>query len=140
MEMKTPLCLDESATSQDTVRKALEMGSCRIINIKVGRVGGIVEAIKIHNFCQEKNIPVWCGGMLESGIGRAHNIHLATLSNFALPHDLSASKRYYKQDLIEPPVEMTPRGTIAVPHSPGIGVNPQEDRIKQFTLKHEIFS
>jgi O-succinylbenzoate synthase len=140
MEIKTPLCLDESATSQDTVRKALEMGSCRIINIKVGRVGGILEAIKIHDFCQGKNIPVWCGGMLESGIGRAHNIHLATLSNFALPHDLSASKRYYKQDLIEPPIEMTPRGTIEVPHSPGIGVTPQEDRIKQVTLKHEIFA
>jgi len=140
IEMKTPLCLDESATSKDTVRKALEMGSCRIVNIKVGRVGGILEAIKIHDFCQGKNVPVWCGGMLESGIGRAHNIHLATLSNFALPHDLSASKRYYKQDLIEPPIEMTPHGTITVPQSPGIGVNPQEDRIKQFTLKHEIFS
>lgn len=139
MEMKTPLCLDESATSQDTVRKALEMGSCRIINVKVGRVGGIVEAIKIHDFCQQKNIPVWCGGMLESGIGRAHNIHLATLPNFALPHDLSASKRYYKRDLIEPPIEMTPRGTIEVPSSPGIGVNPQENRIQQATLKHEIF-
>ena len=140
MEMRTPLCLDESAISQDTVRKALEMGSCRIINIKTGRVGGIVEAIKIHDFCQRKNVPVWCGGMLESGIGRAHNIHLATLSNFTLPHDLSASKRYYKQDLIEPPVEMTPLGTIVVPHLPGIGVNPQEDRIKLATLKHEIFS
>jgi O-succinylbenzoate synthase len=139
MEMKTPLCLDESAISQDTVRKALEMDSCRIVNIKVGRVGGIVEAIKIHDLCQRKNIPVWCGGMLESGIGRAHNIHLATLSNFTLPHDLSASKRYYKQDLIEPPVEMTPRGTIVVPHSPGIGVHPQANRIKQATLKHEIF-
>jgi O-succinylbenzoate synthase len=140
MEMETSLCLDESATSQDTVRKALEMGSCRIINIKVGRVGGIVEAIKIHDFCQGKNIPVWCGGMLESGIGRAHNIHLATLSNFSLPHDLSASKRYYKQDLIEPPIDITSRGTIVVPHSPGIGVNPKEYRIKKATLKHETFS
>ena len=140
IEMKTPLCLDESATSQNTVRKALEMGSCRIINIKVGRVGGIVEAIKIHDFCQEMNTPVWCGGMLESGIGRAHNIHLATLSNFAFPHDLSASKRYYKLDLIEPPIEITPRGTIERPSSPGIGVNPQEDRIQKATLKHEVFS
>ncbi len=139
-EMKTPLCLDESATSQDSVRKALEMGSCRIINIKVGRVGGIVEAIKIHDFCRQKSVPVWCGGMLESGIGRAHNIHLATLSNFAFPNDLSASKRYYKEDLIDPPVEITPRGTIAVPQSPGIGVNPQEDRIQKATLKHEVFS
>jgi O-succinylbenzoate synthase len=139
-EMKTPLCLDESAVSCEAVRKALEMGSCRIINIKVGRVGGIVEAIKIHDFCQSKNVPVWCGGMLESGIGRAHNLHLATLSNFSLPHDLSASKRYYKQDLIEPPIEITPRGTIEVPCAPGIGVYPKEDRIKKATLKHEIFS
>ncbi|MGD9344239.1 MAG: o-succinylbenzoate synthase [Candidatus Aminicenantes bacterium] len=140
MEMKTPLCLDESAISQDSVRKALDMGSCRIVNIKVGRVGGIVEAIKIHDFCRQKNVPVWCGGMLESGIGRAHNIHLATLSNFALPNDLSASKRYYEQDLIEPPVEISERGTIAVPQSPGIGVNPQDIRIRKATLKHEIFS
>jgi len=139
-EMKTPLCLDESAVSQDAVRKALEMGSCRIVNIKVGRVGGIVEAIKIHDFCRQKNIPVWCGGMLESGIGRAHNIHLATLSHFTLPNDLSASKRYYKQDLIEPPVEISKRGTIAVPQSPGIGVNPQEGRVNKSTLRHEIFS
>jgi O-succinylbenzoate synthase len=140
MEMSTPLCLDESATSQETVRKALEMGSCRIVNIKVGRVGGIVEAIKIHDFCQQKKIPVWCGGMLESGIGRAHNIHLATLSNFAFPNDLSASKRYFKQDLIEPPIEITPQGTIVVPRSPGIGVNPQENRIQAATKKHEVFS
>lgn len=140
MEMKTPLCLDESATSQDTVRKALEMGSCRIVNIKVGRVGGIVEAIKIHDFCRRKNVPVWCGGMLESGIGRAHNIHLAALSNFILPNDLSASKRYYKQDLIEPPFEISELGMIAVPQAPGIGVNPQEERIRKATLKHEIFS
>jgi O-succinylbenzoate synthase len=140
MEIKTPLCLDESATSQDTVRKALEMGSCRIINIKVGRVGGIVEAIKIHDFCRQKSVPVWCGGMLESGIGRAHNIHLATLSNFGFPNDLSASKRYYKEDLIEPPIEITQQGTIEVPQSPGIGVNPQEDRIQKTTLKHEVFS
>lgn len=139
-EMSTPLCLDESAVSCETVRKALEMGSCRIINIKVGRVGGIVEAVKIHDFCQSKDIPVWCGGMLESGIGRAHNCHMATLSNFSLPHDLSASRRYYTQDLIDPPIDITPRGTIEVPQGPGIGVYPQDDRIKKATLKHEVFS
>jgi O-succinylbenzoate synthase len=116
------------------------MGSCRIINIKVGRVGGIVEAIKIHDFCRQKNIPVWCGGMLESGIGRAHNIHLATLPNFAFPNDLSASKRYYKEDLIEPLIDITPHGTIPAPQSAGIGVIPQEDRIQKATIKHEIFS
>lgn len=137
-EMKTALCLDESATSAETVRKAYEMGSARIINIKVGRVGGIEEARTIHDFCKQKSMPVWCGGMLESGIGRAHNIHLATLPNFTYPPDLSASRRYYTEDLIEPPVEITPRGTIKVPDLPGIGVFPQEDRIKKATLQKEI--
>lgn len=138
-ELKTPLCLDESIISADAARRAYEMRSCRIINIKVGRVGGVVEARKIHDFCQEKSMPVWCGGMLESGIGRAHNIHLATLKNFQFPNDLSASKRYYAQDLIEPAVEITPQGTIQVPDSAGIGVFPQEDRIKKATLHHEVF-
>lgn len=138
-EMKTPLCLDESILSVDTARQAYQMGSCRIINVKVGRVGGVVEARKIHDFCQNKSMPVWCGGMLESGIGRAHNIHLATLTNFRFPNDLSASKRYYSEDLIEPAVEITPRGTIKVPGSPGIGVFPQEERIRKATLRHEVF-
>lgn len=138
-EMKTSLCLDESILSVDSARKAHEMGSCRIINIKVGRVGGVVEARKIHDFCQAKSIPVWCGGMLESGIGRAHNIHLTTLRNFRFPNDLSASKRYYVQDLIEPPVDITPQGTIRVPDSPGIGVSVQEKRIRKATLQHEVF-
>lgn len=138
-EMKTPLCLDESILSAETARKAYEMGSCRIVNIKVGRVGGIVESRKIHDFCQDKNIPVWCGGMLESGIGRAHNLHLATLPNFKFPNDLSASKRYYDEDLIEPPVEISIRGTIDIPESPGIGVFPREERIKKATLEHEVF-
>ena len=138
-EMKTPICLDESVISAEAARKAYEMESCRIINIKVGRVGGIVESRKIHDFCQDKQIPVWCGGMLESGIGRAHNIHLATLPNFKFPNDLSASKRYYEKDLIEPPVEVSREGTIRVPESPGIGVFPQEHRIEKATLKREEF-
>jgi len=138
-EMRTPLCLDESILSVETARKAYEMGSCRVINIKVGRVGGVVESRKIHDFCQEKQLPVWCGGMMESGIGRAHNLHLATLPNFKFPNDLSASKRYYAEDLIEPPVEISTQGTIKVPESPGIGVFPQERRIKKATLKHEVF-
>ncbi len=138
-EMRTSLCLDESILSVETARKAYEMESCRIVNIKVGRVGGIVESRKIHDFCQDKRIPVWCGGMLESGTGRAHNIHLATLPNFQLPNDLSASKRYYAEDLIEPPVEVTPQGTIVVPELPGIGVSPQEERIEKATLKREVF-
>lgn len=138
-ELETPLCLDESITGVDAARKAVEMGSCRIINIKAGRVGGIVESRKIHDFCEEKSIPVWCGGMLESGIGRAHNVHLAALSHFTLPHDLSASKRYYAEDLIEPPIDITSEGTIEVPDLPGIGVFPQEERIGKASIHKEVF-
>jgi len=139
-EIRTPICLDESVVSVESVRKACEMESGRIINIKVGRVGGIVEARKIHDFCEQKGIPVWCGGMLESGIGRAHNIHMATLSNFKLPNDLSASRRYFSQDLIEPAIDITPKGTIRVPDGPGIGVFPQEERIEKALLHRESFS
>jgi len=138
-DMHTPLCLDESITSEQTARKAMEMGSCRVINIKAGRVGGIIESKKIHDICKKNSLPVWCGGMLESGIGRAHNIHLATLPNFKFPHDLSASKRYYAEDLIEPPIDITPRGTIVVPNLPGIGVLPQEDRIQKASQIKKIF-
>lgn len=138
-DMRTPLCLDESITSAETARKAIEMGSCRVINIKAGRVGGIVESKNIHDICLARSLPVWCGGMLESGIGRAHNIHLATLPNFRLPHDLSASKRYYAEDLIDPPIDITPRGTITVPEMPGIGVFPREDRILKATEVKQVF-
>jgi len=138
-ELQTPLCLDESITSAETARKAIEMGSCRIINIKAGRVGGIIESQKIHDVCRKNSLPVWCGGMLESGIGRAHNIHLATLPNFRFPHDLSASKRYYTEDLIEPPIDITPQGTIRVPEQPGIGVSPQEKRIQKARLMQKVF-
>jgi O-succinylbenzoate synthase len=139
-EMKTSICLDESIISEDTARQALEMKSCRVINIKVGRVGGMVEARKIHDVCRREGIPVWCGGMLESGIGRAHNLHIASLPNFKLPSDLSASKRYYKEDLIDPPIELERDGTIKVPKGLGIGVNPVEDRIKRATLREEAFT
>jgi O-succinylbenzoate synthase len=138
-EMRTPLCLDESILSLDTARAAVEMGSCRIINIKVGRVGGAVEMRKIHDYCREHGVPVWCGGMLESGIGRAHNLHIATLPNFKLPHDLSASRRYYTEDLIDPVIELSGPGTIRVPEGPGIGVHPVEERIRRATLKSEVF-
>ena len=137
--LKSPLCLDESILDEVTARQALEMGACRIINIKVGRVGGPVVARGIHDLCAEKGIPVWCGGMLESGIGRAHNLHLASLPNFKLPADLSASKRYYRQDLIDPEVELTSRGTVMVPTGPGIGVNPVEKRIEAATLRKQVF-
>jgi len=138
-EMRTSLCLDESILSETTARQAFEMGSCRIINIKVGRVGGMVEAKKIHDFCRANGIPVWCGGMLESGIGRAHNLHIASLPNFKFPNDLSASNRYYKQDLIDPEIVLEKGGFIKVPEEPGIGVNPVEDRIRKATIRHETF-
>jgi len=137
--MKTPLCLDESILTEDSARQAYEMGSCRIVNIKVGRVGGIVEARKIHDFCQAHGIPVWCGGMLESGIGRAHNLHLASLPNFLFPNDLSASNRYYSRDLVEPQIELSPGSVIGVPRGPGIGVSPVEERIREATLQSEVF-
>jgi O-succinylbenzoate synthase len=138
-EMTTPVCLDESVVSFDTARAALEMGSCRIINIKVGRVGGVVEARRIHDLCEARGVPVWCGGMLESGIGRAHNLHIATLPDFRLPNDLSASRRYFEEDLIDPFIELSGPGTIRVPDGPGIGVHPVEARIAKARLRREVF-
>jgi len=138
-EMKTPLCLDESILSERTARQACEMGSCRIINIKVGRVGGVVEAKRIHDYCESRGVPVWCGGMLESGIGRAHNLHIASLPNFKLPNDLSASNRYWKRDLIEPEIVLEKGGVIRVPSGPGIGINPVDERIRKATLREEAF-
>jgi len=137
--MKTPLCLDESILSLETTRAAVEMGSCRVINIKVGRVGGICEALKIHDYCRESGVPVWCGGMLESGVGRAHNLHLASLPGFVYPNDLSASRRYYEEDIIEPFIELSGPGSIEIPSGPGIGVNPVEERIKKASLRREVF-
>src|SRR3954471_13790147 len=119
--LATPICLDESIRNRRDALAAIEMESCRIINIKHGRVGGFSEAIAVHNAAQEKGIPVWCGGMLEAGIGRAHNIALSTLENFRLPGDVSASKRYWKRDVIDPWVEVTPQGTILVGDEPGFG-------------------
>src|ERR1700723_1679424 len=113
-ELRTSICLDESIRQARDAAKALDLNACRIINIKVGRVGGFTEARKIHDVCSAHNIPVWCGGMLESGIGRSHNIALSTLPNFRLPGDVSASKRYWKEDIVEPAVEVTPQGTILI--------------------------
>ena len=138
-EMTTPLCLDESVVSFDTARAALEMGSCRVINIKVGRIGGVVETRRIHDYCASRQVPVWCGGMLECGIGRAHNLHIATLPDFKYPNDLSASRRYYREDLIDPFIELSGPGTIRVPDGPGIGVNPVESRIAKASLRKEVF-
>jgi O-succinylbenzoate synthase len=134
--LTTPICLDESIHTVRVARDAIEAKACRIINIKPGRVGGFQPSIELHDLCQRHHIPVWHGGMLESGIGRAHNIHLASLPNFTLPGDIAASKRYYQPDLIDPPIDVAPDGTIAVPDGPGIGVTIIRDRISQATLRN----
>ena len=119
-------------------RAAIEIGACQIINIKLGRVGGITGARRIHDLCQEKGIPVWCGGMLESGIGRAQNIAISTLPNYILPGDVSASKRYWEEDIIEPEVEVTANGTIRASAKPGIGYAVRMERVDALTVKHEV--
>jgi o-succinylbenzoate synthase len=136
-ELKTAICLDESIISARSAAAALELGSCRIINIKVGRVGGFTEAKKIHDLCHGQKIPVWCGGMLESGIGRAHNIALSTLEGFTLPGDVSASKRYWKEDIIEPEVQVSPQGMISVSDQPGTGYRIKQDLIEKLTVRKE---
>jgi len=134
----TPICLDECIHTEEHARAAIDLGACRIINIKLGRVGGYTPARRIHDLCLSKQIPVWCGGMLESGIGRAHNIALSTLENFSLPGDVTASRRYWVEDVIEPEVVVTPQGTIRVPDGPGIGYTPRIDRIEAITARKEI--
>jgi o-succinylbenzoate synthase len=136
-ELRTAICLDESIVSGRTAAIAIETGACRIINIKVGRVGGFSEAKKIHDICHTQKIPVWCGGMLESGIGRAHNIALSTLEAFTLPGDVSASKRYWKEDIIDPDVQVSPEGMIAISDRPGTGYRIREDLIEKLTVKKE---
>jgi o-succinylbenzoate synthase len=137
-QLDTPICLDECIHDYEHARAAIEIGACKIINIKLGRVGGHTAARKIHDLCQSKSVPVWCGGMLESGIGRAHNIAMSTLPDFTLPGDVSASKRYWTEDIIEPEVEVSARGTIRVPTAPGIGYAPRLDRIESLTKRREV--
>ena len=137
--LRTSICLDESIRHARDTDVALESGACRIINIKVGRVGGFTEAKKVHNVAQKHNVPVWCGGMLESGIGRAHNVALSTLENFRLPGDVSASKRYWKEDVIEPEVKVDSNGMIAISDAPGIGCQVREDLIQKLTVREETF-
>jgi O-succinylbenzoate synthase len=137
--LATAICLDESIHSADDARKATEIGACKIINVKLGRVGGFTSAREVHDVCHARNVPVWCGGMLESGIGRAHNIALSTLPGFTLPGDVSASRRYWAEDIINPEVTVTPRGTIQVPQTPGSGYVPNLDRIEKATVRKEIF-
>ena len=133
--IETPICLDESIRNRRDALAAIDMESCRIINIKVGRVGGFTEAIAVHNAAQERGIPVWCGGMLETGIGRAHNIALSSLQNFSLPGDVSASARYWTEDIVEPEITVSPQGEITVPSAPGSGYTVRRERIESLTVR-----
>jgi O-succinylbenzoate synthase len=135
--IKTPICLDESIRSPEIAVHAIDLGSCKIINVKLGRVGGHSEAKRLEQIARERGIPVWCGGMLESGIGRAHNIAMSTLEGFVLPGDVSASARYWEEDIIEPPVVVSPRGTITPPEAPGIGFKVNLPRLDALTVRKE---
>lgn len=136
--LETPICLDESIRSARHAAQAIRLGACRIINVKLGRVCGFTGAKAVHDVARQAGIPVWCGGMLESGVGRAHNIALCTLPNFVLPGDVSASKRYWQRDIIHPPVEVTARGTILVRDEPGLGYDLDFDYIDSVTVRREV--
>jgi o-succinylbenzoate synthase len=135
--LNTAICLDEAIRNRRDALAAIENESCRIINIKLGRVGGFSEAIAVHNACLERGVPVWCGGMLESGIGRSHNIAISTLENYSLPGDVSASARYWREDIIEPEVTVSPEGEIVIPDSPGRGYEVRYDLIEKLTVRKE---
>lgn len=139
-QFNTPICLDESILSARHARQAIEMGACRVINIKAGRVGGLLEALSIHDLCQSLNVPVWCGGMLETGVGRASNLALASLPGFSLPGDISASERYYHEDITVERFELNADSTINVPQSPGLGVRIDPQALKRVTLRSEEFN
>jgi O-succinylbenzoate synthase len=139
-ELSTPICLDESIHGPNDARKAIEISAGKIINIKLGRVGGYTSARNVHDVCRPAGVPVWCGGMLESGIGRAHNIAISTLPGFTLPGDVSASRRYWREDIIHPEVTVTRQGTIRVPDTPGLGFVPDLGRIEKLTVRKESFS
>lgn len=133
--LRTPICLDECIHNAGHAEAAIESGACRVINIKLGRVGGHREARRVHDLCQVRGIPVWCGGMLESGVGRAHNVAMSALPGFVLPGDVSASRRYWDEDIIEPEVEVGPRGTIRVPETPGLGYQIRRKRVAELTVR-----
>lgn len=135
--IETPICLDECIRSARHAEQAIRLGACRIVNIKLGRVGGFTEARRVHDVCAANGVPVWCGGMLEAGIGRAHNVALSMLPNFTLPGDVAASRRYWRQDIVSPPVEVTPQGAIPAPEGPGMGCEPDIDRIEALTERRE---
>ncbi|HEY3103891.1 MAG TPA: o-succinylbenzoate synthase, partial [Pyrinomonadaceae bacterium] len=136
-EIRTPICLDESIKTPASAQHAIDLGACRIINLKLGRVGGHAEAKRVETIARQKRIPVWCGGMLESGVGRAHNIAMATLAGFTLPGDVSASARYWHEDIIDPPVTVTPQGTIKARNNPGIGFEVDRARVDYLTVRFE---
>ena len=138
-QLRTPICLDESIRHRRDAESAIELGAARVINIKLGRVGGYSSAREIQASCLARKIPAWCGGMLECGIGRAHNIAVASLPGFTLPGDVSASKRYWEEDIIDPPVEVSPRGTIQVPSGPGLGYYVRRDLIERLTVEKETW-
>ena len=138
-ELRTPICLDESIHNYHHAKAAISLRSCRVINIKLGRVGGHSEAKKIEKLCREESIPVWCGGMLETGIGRAHNIAMSSLSGFVMPGDVSASRRYWDEDIIDPEVVVGPGGTIRVPVAHGIGYEVRKSRIETLTVREQSF-
>jgi O-succinylbenzoate synthase len=138
--LQTPICLDECLRSAHQAEQAIRMKACQIINIKLGRVGGFTEAKRLHDVAQAAGVPVWCGGMLEAGIGRAHNIALATLPNFVLPGDVSASKRYWKRDIIEPEVETTPRGTIEIRDGAGFGYALNMEYLNSLVVRQETIA
>ena len=137
-ELKTAICLDESILCLANARHAHELGACRIINIKLGRVGGYTEAKAVESFARERAMPVWCGGMLEAGVGRAHNIALSTLAGFTLPGDVSASERYWEEDIVEPPVTVSREGRIKAPEGHGIGFEVNEARVNALTVRREV--
>jgi O-succinylbenzoate synthase len=137
--LATPICLDESIRSGEDARRALDLGACRVVNVKVGRVGGFAGALAVHDVCRTRGVPVWCGGMLESGIGRLANVHLQTLPGFTLPGDTSASERYFEEDLVDPPVVVSPEGRIAVPEGPGIGHEIVWSRVARATDLHQAW-
>ena len=137
-QIRTPICLDESIESARDARQAIQLGACGVINIKPGRVGGFAESRRIHDIAANAGIPVWCGGMLETGIGRACNVALATLRNFKLPGDISASERYWAEDIVEPPFVLQKGGTIAVPTRWGLGVRVKVDMVERLTVRREM--
>jgi O-succinylbenzoate synthase len=135
--IETPLCLDESIVSETAARRALEAGACRVVNLKPGRLGGHAESIRVHDLCRAGGVPVWCGGMLETGVGRAHNLALASLPGFTLPGDISASRRYWERDVVVPEFEVV-NGSMAVPTGPGIGVQVDEDYLRAVTVREKV--